>query len=78
MADQLVKLAAIVPPPGVAVRTDLAEVARSDRPGGDREKRVTARAAELADQARMTALDILGDREGAVAIVERRLRSGGQ
>jgi hypothetical protein len=39
---------------------------------------VTARAAELADQARMTALDILGDREGAAAIVERRLQSGGQ
>jgi hypothetical protein len=78
MADQLVKLAAILPPPGVAVRTDLAEVARSDRPDGDRAERVTARVAALADQARMTALDILGDREGAAAIVERRLRSGGQ
>jgi hypothetical protein len=28
------------------------------------------------ERARLTALDILGDREGAAAIVERRLRSG--
>jgi len=76
MADQLAGLAEILPFPGTAVRTDLAEAARSDRPGGDREKRVAARAAALADQARLTALDILGDREGAAAIVERRLRSG--
>jgi hypothetical protein len=76
MAQQLAGLAEILPFPATAVRTDLAEAARSDRPGGDRAERVAARAAELADQARLTALDILGDREGAAAIVERRLRSG--
>ena len=38
--------------------------------------RAAAQAAGLADTAREAALDLLGDTEGAVAIAERRLRSG--
>jgi len=37
--------------------------------------RAAAQAADLADTARLAALDLLGDTEGALAIAERRLRS---
>jgi hypothetical protein len=66
----------MLPSPGLAGRAEPADARRSDRPGDERAERAAARAAALADQARMTALDILGDSLGAAAIVERRLRSG--
>lgn len=45
------------------------------RPSGDEDARVVALADSLADDARVKAYEILGERERAVSIMERRLRA---
>jgi hypothetical protein len=70
LVDRLANMADLLAtPPGSKPRR------RSDRPdpGGSLTERVAERVTKLADDARVRAYEIMGDRPRAVAIVERRL-----
>ena len=62
-----------VPRDGTGLRRGLQNLAPGRTAVGSRGE---AQAANLADTARAAALDLLGDTDGAVALAERRLRSG--
>lgn len=70
--DGLAKLAVLRP--RKRARTRRGERDSADAPAGTLEERVQERARELADDARIKTFELLGERDRAVAIMERRLR----
>jgi len=73
LVEHLVRMAEVIVPgePAKARRQKPDKVGANESPDGQ----VDARARRLADDARVKAYEILGDRERAVSIMERRLRA---